>query len=490
MKEHDIKERILDRLWTVVDGEPEILSASLVGSFAQNGGLEGISDIDLVVILEKLNGERFRRMLSSFDGALRPALAEAGYDLMINPTLGPLKFNDPGCAVLHLMLYSRSGHIDHAIRSPFTCFDWQRTSIFRKQSMTAVYPVYGLQPHHFFGARRSASEYLRDLRASVVSYREITPADDGVHELPCTQAMSERGRHEYSYHIMKFLMQNFLKLVLRTPVAPDGAALVETFFNTIGISSNGHADLFLTLRERKRAFDFSCPIPSLGEQLESFVTKFEQQFRKIFYEDASHHVFFRHAATSANQVGAFLGRANLPIDGASPAEVEALLAVAAALQPARAYSSPMERCKQSISLLDGQASDPITDDRLVEIDCGECEGLTPTQAQEGYPDLFEAWGRGEDPRFPGGESTADVRERLGAFLAETITAASGNSIICSHNVVLRCLVGELLGIPQELWWKLDIPHLAPIHVIHTRRFGLFVDIDEQVERKIMWRFAS
>ena len=39
----------------------------------------------------------------------------------------------------------------------------------------------------------------------------------------------------------------------------------------------------------------------------------------------------------------------------------------------------------------------------------------------------------------------------------------GESIaIVTHNVVLRCLIGEAHAIPQQDWYRLAIPHAEPL----------------------------
>jgi broad specificity phosphatase PhoE len=65
---------------------------------------------------------------------------------------------------------------------------------------------------------------------------------------------------------------------------------------------------------------------------------------------------------------------------------------------------------------------------------------------------------------------------------------SAGTLVCTHNVVLRCLVGEALGIPQADWHRLVVPHLAPITVIQTRDYGWFVDLEESVEQRMFARF--
>jgi broad specificity phosphatase PhoE len=97
--------------------------------------------------------------------------------------------------------------------------------------------------------------------------------------------------------------------------------------------------------------------------------------------------------------------------------------------------------------------------------------------------VFAAWGRGEDPRLPGaGESTADVLARATTFARDRW--AGGNTVTCTHNVVIRCLVGSVLGVPQDQWHRLRVPHLAPVTFVRTRGHGLFVNIPEPVERNL------
>src|SRR5687768_13628680 len=98
MNDAPLKQQIRDRLWQIVDGHPEVLSATLTGSFVESRSLEGISDIDFVLVVDHLNVALFDRLLKSFEAGLSPVVAEAGYSLKINATLGPLKFNDPATA--------------------------------------------------------------------------------------------------------------------------------------------------------------------------------------------------------------------------------------------------------------------------------------------------------------------------------------------------------------------------------------------------------
>ncbi|MGD9722735.1 MAG: histidine phosphatase family protein [Pirellulales bacterium] len=491
-----LKSRVQECLWRVAEADDAILSATLAGSFVEEATLEGVSDIDLILVVDHLDRERFARWVSAFDSALRGELAACGYGLRINPTLGPLKFNDPATAVLHLMLYSRAAHVEHAIASPFTCFDWQRSTVHCKRSLAAVFPVFNLQPHHFMSARRGVREYLRDFHAHVVSYRELDCTADGYHEVKCTKAMNVRDRHEFAYHVMRFLMQNLVKLVRRANLALRGETLLGEYFLIFPEREPETRRLFKALRTMKRRGDFSEPLADLDRELPAFVDGFEAQFRRRFFTEATRHVAFRHGPTllnrAAGQERVFLGRSDPPLAEIDAQAWQSLVEQLAEVPPAAAYTSPLLRCRQSLAAVAERCPLPALtcDERLREIDYGALEGLTVASSRATHGGLFAAWERGEDPKFPGGENSRDVAQRALAFACHHWQSAPGHSVTCTHNVVLRCLVGHVLGLEPHEWHRLEVPHLAPITFVATREHGLFVDIPTATARVMFQDFAT
>ena len=492
-----LKDRIIESLWTTVDEIDFIESATLAGSFLIGDGLGGISDIDLILIVDELNQARFDELHRVFESSLTPILQSEGFKLRINPTLGPLKFNDDDTAVLHMMLYSHAAHVDHVIKSPFTCLDWQRSTTYRKRSMADVYPVFGLQPHHFVSSRRSISDYLKDYRARVVSYRQLIFEGEafGYTEKKLEKPMTTRDEHEFAYHVLRFLMQNVLKLIHRSNRIHDGEDLLEAFFAVFPKDRDRISDFYRTLSWKKKNRDFSCPVSDLAEQLDAFVVTFESQFLDTFVTNATRHVLFRHARTAMNRSGdelLFLGRSNPDVEDISNSDLEALLASIASTTFTRSITSPLTRCHQSLQRTIEAAAktcETTNDERLIEIDYGQCEGLTVTKAREEHPELFDGWQQGLDPAFPDGESTTDVAARAFAFIDDILMSDKGPALVCTHNVVLRCIVGKGLGVPQDQWYRLKIPHLAPIHLVQTKADGWFLDLEEHVEREIFSDFA-
>ena len=123
---------------------------------------------------------------------------------------------------------------------------------------------------------------------------------------------------------------------------------------------------------------------------------------------------------------------------------------------------------------------------------GRLEGLSVGEARVQFPDVFQAWAEERDPRLPGGESVADVAARSASFARDVWAKADGPSLTCTHNVVLRCLIGATLGVPERDWHRLQIPHLAPVTFVQTANDGLFVDIPETVQAEMfaLWEPAS
>ena len=94
--------------------------------------------------------------------------------MIINSSFGPIKFYKENTIVFHLMIYDLKSHIDHTIKSPFTCYDWERSKVYLGKSLRELSPVFNLQFRDFSEARRGVFEYLKDLSKNKISYREYS----------------------------------------------------------------------------------------------------------------------------------------------------------------------------------------------------------------------------------------------------------------------------------------------------------------------------
>jgi probable phosphoglycerate mutase len=498
MEAADLKAAIVSGIFQSIERIPDVVSTSIVGSFSERVNLADVADIDTILVARRLDRKAFSLINQVFADVLEPLLAKEGLKLRINPTLGPLKFNDAETAVLHLMIYTCETHRTHVVKSPFTCLDWQRSPLWHGQRLSDVYPTFRLQPHHFIGARRGAQDYLADLKADVVSYRTLNfEEDEGYREVKEYQPMDDRSRSEFAFHVMRFLMQNLLKLIRRNNQAEEGEQLLSSYFSEFDQGAEDFARFYRDLSAKKRQARFRPPIPNLVARTTSFVVAFENQFRSAFERNASQHILFRHEATEWNGLQGdevvFQGETDLPIREERHGEWGVLVDSIKRAAPSVAFVSSRQRTAQSLQLLDRAGRhmpklDVRVDDRLDEIRYGLFEGRTVSEARREFPDLFEGWSRGEDRQFPGGgENSNDVLTRVQSFVRDNL-GSGGSTVACTHNVVLRCLVGNLMGVPPSEWHRLQIPHMAPISLVCSDRYGLFIDLEESVERDVFAKF--
>ena len=449
---------------------PGVLSVTFVGSFCDREDLAGISDIDVVVVCESLDRATFDACSAAM-ASLSPALLGLPtHRLYLNTTFGPLKFDQPDQVVIHLMIYDRASHRAHVLKSPFTCLDWERSPVCAGQTLAELYPVLILQPGDFLNARRSLSNYTDDLRRGVLSYRRYEFTDSGVTEKLEQAQLDERLRGEYAFHIVKNLVQNYAKLVRRQNECLTTAELIA-FWREELPGCTTFADEFLRLQEAKlrREAVFSAATVDFAK---NFMAAFQSDLAQ-HWDSAQRIVFVRHAQTELNN-GSFLGQGRDPGIGIrqgndwqgneedSPSHSFAKHSLA--LKIAKVFCSPLRRTRETALLLQPGA-EPFADARLAEINYGEVEGLPIKQLASRYPELVAAWSRGEDAPFPGGENTADVLRRLHQFLGAIKAETASPVLVVTHNVVVRCLLGELLGVPLRDWHKLRVNHLDTFEFI-------------------------
>ena len=90
---------------------------------------------------------------------------------------------------------------------------------------------------------------------------------------------------------------------------------------------------------------------------------------------------------------------------------------------------------------------PVVDSRLNEIDNGVIEQLTDEEIRITYPDIWLAYSnRSSDFRFPEGETGEEAQERITGFIEEK-KHATGNTILVTHDGLIRALFCYVVGIP-------------------------------------------
>ena len=110
------------------------------------------------------------------------------------------------------------------------------------------------------------------------------------------------------------------------------------------------------------------------------------------------------------------------------------------------WSSPLRRCRALAECLN---SNPVFDNRLVEMDFGAWEGRSWEDIPRPELDAWAADVGGYAP--PGGESPLALQQRALDFVA---TLDVPEAVIVTHAGVIRTLLAHWQGLPPARWTEL------------------------------------
>lgn len=121
-------------------------------------------------------------------------------------------------------------------------------------------------------------------------------------------------------------------------------------------------------------------------------------------------------------------------------------------------SSPLSRARATAqAVADATGLDVAVHDGLIETDFGAWEGLTFSEAAARDPQLHRRWLGHDDVAPPGGESFAQVGQRLARARAELVETYPGARVlVVSHVTPIKSLLREALGVGPELLFRLHL----------------------------------
>ena len=426
------------------------LSVTLTGSYSEHFNINKAGDIDIVVICKKFNKKYFDYCVNKLK-KIKKTLFKKDINLIINSTFGPIKFYKKNSIVFHLMIYDLNSHIEHTIKSPFTCYDWERSKIFVGKSLKELSPVFRLQLRDFYEARRSTQEYMTDIIKNRISYREYIFKENKYLLQKKYFAIDEINKRDFIYHTIKFLLINLIKYEENV-----NNKIKETKIDKKFQEINKNIFLLKQFKElRKLKKNKSTKNIKNPKNL---AIKFMNNFNKYIknkFNSIQKIYFIRHKKTSLNK-NIFLGQKMNP--GIKDKKISMELEK---LKFDMCISSPSKRCQDTARLIFKKANILINND-LKEIDYGKVENLTYIELKKNYPDIIRKWSKGKDPKFPNGESTTDVLKRLKKFTNTLINQkkikSKKNILVTTHNVVLRTLIGSIFNIKMNKWFNIIIDY--------------------------------
>jgi broad specificity phosphatase PhoE len=162
--------------------------------------------------------------------------------------------------------------------------------------------------------------------------------------------------------------------------------------------------------------------------------------------------FVRHGETALNRDGRLQGRVDAELSARGLEQVARLATRLSTWEIARVYSSPLARARQTATAIAAVAGCNVEiDDRLIELDYGEWDGLplSEIRTQRGASQFA-------DPNFapPGGESLVAVQARVEAFCIDRLggddAGSAGRVVAVSHVSPIKAAVTWALGVDERV----------------------------------------
>jgi broad specificity phosphatase PhoE len=148
----------------------------------------------------------------------------------------------------------------------------------------------------------------------------------------------------------------------------------------------------------------------------------------------------RHGETEWSRDLRHTGRTDIPLTSKGEEEARTLAEPLSVVAFDRVLCSPLGRARETCRLA-GLGDRAELDERLLEWDYGDYEGITSEEIHEADPD-WSLWRDG----CPGGESPAEIGARADGVIADVLGGEATTIAVFAHGHVLRVLAARWLGL--------------------------------------------
>ncbi len=173
-------------------------------------------------------------------------------------------------------------------------------------------------------------------------------------------------------------------------------------------------------------------------------------------------LLLRHGQTEMSAQRHYSGRADPELTDLGREQATAVAAgiktVEEAAEVTAAFSSPLRRARETAEPVARVLNVPVEPhDGLLETDFGDWDGLTFAEARDRDPELHGRWLGDDTIPAPGGESFADVGERVAALRDELLAVYAGQTILLvSHVTPIKMLLRQALDAGPSTLFRLHL----------------------------------
>jgi len=155
----------------------------------------------------------------------------------------------------------------------------------------------------------------------------------------------------------------------------------------------------------------------------------------------------RHGETAANRGGVFQGHLDVPLSEKGRKQAELVAKALCNVHFDAVYSSDLSRAAETArAIMRYHDCNFVLDRRLREINGGKMQGMTEEEVAREFPEFGRALEADRyNARRPGGESYADLDQRIGRALDDIYSwhagKAGGATVgVVSHGGAIRCML--------------------------------------------------
>ena len=427
--------------------DENIISISFVGSFNYK---KNFNDIDLVFILSEVNVRNFNSIINKISSLKKSKLFK-DKNLIINNLLGPVKFNlQKNDIVLHVMIYSLSQHIEHSAKSPFTCFDWERSSNYIGKSISDCFSVRTLMLSDFISSVRGIGNFNKDISNNQISCIKYYKYNNKILLKKIKIKIDNRNQFSYPKSLIINTVKNFLKYINQNNKEYSLKNVWEFLVKKKILNKKEILILKTSIR-----------INEIKKISVIFIQNFLYHLKYIKKNSISIN-FLRHLETILPS-RIFIGQKINPLLKQSNKDNKYSLGDLSVINNKIIYTSSSLRSQNTSSVLFPGHKYQVL--KLVdEIDYGLVEGLDFVQLKKYFYKLYIKKKNGKKFKYPRGESYNDVRKRI-FLLIKKFSYDKKNSIIITHNVFIRVLLGMFLKVKDSELHHISINYGQNFHFI-------------------------
>ncbi|HUW63216.1 MAG TPA: histidine phosphatase family protein [Spirochaetia bacterium] len=170
-------------------------------------------------------------------------------------------------------------------------------------------------------------------------------------------------------------------------------------------------------------------------------------------------ILARHGLTEWNVQGRYQGRQECRLSEQGKLESGALAVALAPVPLVGVYTSPLSRSAETARMVARRHGlDVVALPGLTEICHGDWEGRLVGEVARQWGGLLARWrATPYDVRMPGGETLAEVEERVWPALEQVTVNHPGRTVLLvTHDTPLRVILKRILGLTEDGFWRLRL----------------------------------